>query len=70
MDLVTLWVDGGSDGERVKKKQVLNQNPLPPAILRLAEVIAEIAQNDVLPKQTLDSAGPTDNKVEKKDKNR
>jgi hypothetical protein len=70
MDLVTLWVDDGSDGERVKKKPLLNQNPLPPAILRLAEVIAEIAQNDVLPKQTLDSAGPAANKVEKKDKNR
>jgi hypothetical protein len=70
MDLMTLWVDDGSDGERVKKKPVLNQNPLPPAILRLAEVIAEIAQNEVLPEQTPDSAGPAANKVEKKSRNR
>ena len=70
MDLVTLWVVNGSEGERVKKKSVLDQNPLPSAILRLAEVIAEIAQNEVLPEQTPDSADPADNKVEKKDKNR
>jgi hypothetical protein len=67
MDHVTLWVDDGSDGERVKKKPVLDQNLLPSAILRLAEVIAEIAQNEVLPEQAPD---PADNKVEKKDKNR
>jgi hypothetical protein len=54
----------------VKKKPVLNQNPLPPAILRLAEVIAEIAQNEVLPEQTADSAGPAANKVEKRSRNR
>ena len=66
MDLVTLWVDDGSDGERVKKKPVLDQNPLPSAILRLAEVIAEIAQNEVLPEPTPDSADPADNKVEKR----
>ena len=70
MDLVTLWVDDGSDGERVKKKPVLDQNPLPSAILRLAEVISEIAQNEVLPEQTPDSADPADNKVEKKGRNR
>ena len=54
----------------MKKKPVLDQNPLPPAILKLAEVIAEIAQNEVLPEQAPDSADPADNKVEKKDKNR
>jgi len=50
----------------VKKKPVLDQNPLPSAILRLAEVIAEIAQNEVLPEPTPDSADPADNKVEKR----
>ena len=51
----------------MKKKPELDQKPMPSAMLRLAEVIAEIAQNEVSPEQT---PAPTDNKVEKKGRNR
>jgi hypothetical protein len=52
----------------VKSKPVLDKKYLPPAIVRLAEMIPKIAPNEVLPKATLEPIRSPRDKVEKIDK--
>ena len=53
----------------MEKKRILNRVPLPPGMMRLAAVLAEIAQNEVTSASTTESVCAAGDKVEGENQN-
>ncbi len=49
----------------MEKKRAPNRVPLPPGLIRLASVLAEIAQNEAVPASATESVGADGDKVER-----
>ena len=53
----------------MEKKRILNRVPLPPGMMRLAVVLAEIAQNEATGASTVESVLAIGDKVEREGEN-
>jgi hypothetical protein len=53
----------------LEKKRILNTVPLPPGMIRLAAVLAEIAHNEATSASSTESVCSAGDKVEREDEN-